>query len=299
MSDHKRFGVIGVFGRANAGKSTLVNALVGERVSAVSAKPQTTRRRILGILTEGGNQVVFCDTPGFHPIRNKLDAFMDGEIRSTIAGLQGALFLIDALDYDPDEDARLLGEIAAKAQVPLYLVVNKIDLVDPKLLDGIVEVYGKLAGFAGNVRISAREGKGLEPLRQLVFSLLIAGEHAFAADDYTDQTEREIVEDVVREAILERYYHEIPHSVAVMVEEFKERDNGKTWVQVNIFLEKDSQKRILIGTGGKGIKELGVVARQRLNQQLGRDIFLELWVKVRRQWRRSEEWVRRMGYSKK
>ncbi|NLI77946.1 MAG: GTPase Era [Candidatus Riflebacteria bacterium] len=292
-----RFGAIGVFGRANAGKSTLVNALVGETVSIVSNRPQTTRRRILGILTEGDDQLVFCDTPGLHAIRNELDTFMMTEIEATAAGLQKALYLVDAADPVADEDATYLQTLMPRLrETPLFLVLNKTDRAEPAALDALERQYRETFGFTRVHRISASERKGLPELLAALKENLPEGPHAYAADDYTSLSEREIVEEVIREVLLHRYFHEVPHAVAVMVEEFKERENGKTFISAQLFLEKENHKKIVIGKNGEGIKTLGRLARERLNHLLGRDIFLQLWVKVRPNWRKSGEWVRRLGY---
>ncbi len=296
----QRFGAIGVFGRANAGKSTLVNALVGEPVSIVSNRPQTTRRRVLGILTVGEAQMVFCDTPGLHAIRNELDSFMATEIESTTAGLQGALYLVDTAAPVPDEDAVHLGQLGPRLQGgPVFLVLNKIDRVDTAALDELESRYAALFTFQKVFRIAAKEGKGLPALQECLLAILPEGPHAYGADDYTSLSEREIVEEVIREVLLHRYSHEVPHSVAVVVEDFKERENGKTFISAHLFLEKENHKKIVIGKDGKGIKTLGSMAREKLNQLLGRDIFLQLWVKVRPNWRKSGVWVRRLGYQRR
>jgi GTPase len=291
-----RFGAIGVFGRANAGKSTLVNALVGETVSIVSARPQTTRRRIMGVLTLGQDQIVFCDTPGLHEVRNRLDAFMMGEIQATITGLQAGLFLVDGTDPNTEADAAYLKDLVPAAGLPLLLVINKIDQIGPAQARQLATTYATLHPFDGQFAVSARTGKGLEGLLEVVRAHLAAGPHAYGSDLYTTQTEREIAAEVIRGIILETYYHEVPHSATVQIEEFKERETGKTFIHADIYLERDSHKKILIGADGSGIKTLGTIARERLNEQLGRDIYLELWVKVRPGWRKDEEWVRRLGY---
>ncbi|RCK79691.1 MAG: GTP-binding protein Era [Candidatus Ozemobacter sibiricus] len=296
----QRFGAIGVFGRANAGKSTLVNALVGEPVSIVSNRPQTTRRRILGILTVGESQVVFCDTPGLHAIRNQLDSFMATEIEATTAGLQGALYLVDTADPVVEEDAAHLAHLGPRLQSgPVFLVLNKIDRAEAGTLDDLEQRYLGLFPFQKVFRISAREGEGLPALQESLLAILPEGPHAYAPDDYTSLTEREIVEEVIREVLLHRYSHEVPHAVAVVVEEFKERENGKTFIAAQLYLEKENHKKIVIGKNGEGIKTVGAMAREKLNQLLGRDIFLQLWVKVRPNWRKSKEWVRRLGYQRR
>jgi len=291
-----KFGAIGVFGRANAGKSTLINALVGEKVSIVSSRPQTTRKRVLGVLTKADAQLVFCDTPGLHPIRNKLDAFMDNEIRETLKGLEGAIYLIDAADPRPLEDASYIPQIFSEIKGPIFLVVNKIDLLPHDKLSEIAQAFSSLGAFSGTFFISATRDKGLRELSAKLFSILPDGPHAYDPDSYTSMSEREIAEEIIREEILERYYHEVPHSVAVVVEQFKDRENGKTFIEANLIIEKEGQKRIIIGENGKEIKALGIAAREKLNSILGRDIFLKLWVKVRQNWRKREDWVKFLGY---
>jgi len=293
------FGAICVFGRANAGKSTIVNALVGEKVSIVSPKPQTTRRRVLGVITQGPSQIVFCDTPGLHPIRNKLDAFMDFEIESTVSGLQGAVFVVDAGDPDPATDKEHLIRLFSKAGFPITLVLNKIDLISRGRLDELKNEYAQLAPFAGTFEVCGKDRESLKPLFGYLLEGIPEGPHAYDVDYYTSLTEREIVAEAIREAVLRRFFHEVPHSVAVLIDEFKERENGKTYVSAELIVERESQKKIIIGKGGEEIKALGMVARTQLNQMLGRDIFLQLWVKVRPNWRKNEEWVRRMGFNKK
>ncbi len=294
-----KFGAIGVFGRANAGKSTLINALVGEEVSIVSFRPQTTRRRILGILTKEEKQIVFCDTPGLHQVKNKLDAFMNEEIHATLHGLQGSLYLVDVVDVRFEEDQGYLEQLKSGLSGPMALVLNKADLAKDKDLEAIKKAYMEIAPFTACFTTSADKKQGLDELLNYVEGILPEGPHAYDAEYYTSLSEREIAEEVVRQVALEKFYQEVPHSVAVNVEQFKDRPNGKTFIEANITVEKDSHKKIIIGTSGKGIKELGQEARQRLNRLLGRDIFLQLWIKVRENWRKKDEWVKRLGYKKR
>ncbi len=295
-SSEPRFGAIGVFGLPNCGKSSLVNALVGEAVSIVSPRPQTTRRRVMGILTVGTDQMAFCDTPGLHRPRNKLDEFMAAEVDSTLEGLHAGLYLVDLGSPRPDEDSSFLKAISGRLDGPLFLVFNKRDLVKDAQLGQIAQSYEGLASFAGEFQVSALKGTGLKELLRRLREVIPPGPHGFSEDDYTSLTEREIAEEVIREEMLKLYRHEIPHSTAVVIEEFKERENGKTYIEANLFLEKESQKRIVIGRDGTALKTIGTNARERLNHILGRDIFLQLWVKVRAGWRKSAEWVRRLGY---
>ncbi|MBU1106124.1 MAG: GTPase Era [Candidatus Riflebacteria bacterium] len=293
-----KFGAVGVFGRANAGKSTLVNALVGERVSIVSKRPQTTRKRILGILTVDECQLVFCDTPGLHAIKNKLDAYMHDEILSTVKGLQAGLYLVDLSELKPEEDQNYLAQLNPESGMPLFLVLNKSDLVEAEAVKKARELYSGFYHFNKIFITAASENEGLDAVQKALQEVVPEGPYAYDVDDYTSLSEREIVEETIREVALQRFYQEVPHSIAVQVEQFKERENGKTYVEATIYVEKESHKKIIVGKGGDGIKTLGQIARQRLNDLLGRDIFLELWIKVKENWRRDEQWVERLGYRK-
>lgn len=291
-----KFGAIGLFGRANAGKSTLVNLLVGEKVSIVSKKPQTTRKRILGILTVDDCQMVFCDTPGLHSIKNKLDKYMNDEIAATLNGLQGGLYLADLSDLMPESDKEYLSQLNPNSDTDIFLVLNKSDLVDENTINQAKETYRELYPFKEIFVVSSKKKKGHLKIINKLKKILISGPFAFDPDYYTNQSEREIAEEIVREAILKTYHQEVPHSVAVQVDEFKERENGKTYISATLYVEKEAHKKIIIGKNGDGIKNLGSVARQKLNEMLERDIFLELWVKVRENWRQNEQWVSRLGY---
>lgn len=291
-----KFGAIGLFGRANAGKSTLVNLLVGEKVSIVSKKPQTTRKRILGILTVDDCQMVFCDTPGLHSIKNKLDKYMNDEIAATLNGLQGGLYLADLSDLMPESDKEYLSQLNPNGDTDIFLVLNKSDLVDENTINQAKETYKELYPFKEIFVVSSKKKKGHLKIINKLKKILISGPFAFDPDYYTNQSEREIAEEIVREAILKTYHQEVPHSVAVQVDEFKERENGKTYISATLYVEKEAHKKIIIGKNGEGIKNLGSVARQKLNEMLERDIFLELWVKVRENWRQNEQWVSRLGY---
>lgn len=291
-----RFGAVGVFGRANAGKSTLVNALVGEIVSIVSNRPQTTRKRVLGILTVDQTQLVFCDTPGLHSIKNKLDAYMNEEIMATMKGLQAGMYLADLSDIKYDLDKEYISQLDPDSSMPMFMVLNKSDLVDDAVIEEAVKAYEELYPFKKTFVISAHKKKGLKQLLQALCRAVPKGPHAYDADDYTSLTEREIVEETIREVILRSYDQEVPHSVAVQVEQFKERENGKTYIEATLNVEREAHKKIIIGKDGAGIKKIGKFAREKLNTILGRDIFLQLWVKVRTDWRHNDLWIQRLGY---
>ena len=291
-----KYGAIGIFGRANAGKSTLVNLLVGEKVSIISKKPQTTRKRILGILTEDNIQMVFCDTPGLHNIKNKLDKYMEDEIIATIKGLDAGLYLVDLSDLKPDNDSEYIAKIKPDKKIPVFLVLNKSDLVDETTINKAKEIYLDLYPFEGVFVISAKKKKGHLQLLNKLKKLMPTGDFAYDAEYYTNQSEREIVEETIREVILHTFHQEVPHSVAVQIEQFKERENGKTYIEATLYVEKEAHKRIIVGKNGESIKNLGQISRQKLNEMLERDIFLQLWVKVRDNWRHNEQWISRLGY---
>ena len=291
-----RFGAVGVFGRANAGKSTLVNALVGEIVSIVSNRPQTTRKRILGILTVEQTQLVFCDTPGLHTVKNKLDAYMNDEIMATMKGLQAGMYLADLSDIKYELDKEYFYQLEPDSDMPMFMVLNKSDLVDDAKIEEAVKEYEALFPFKKIFVVSASKKKGLKQLLQALCRAVPKGPHAYDADDYTSLTEREIVEETIREVILRSYEQEVPHSVAVQVEQFKDRENGKTYIEAVLNVEREAHKKIIIGKEGAGIKKIGKMAREKLNTMLGRDIFLELWVKVRPDWRHNDVWIKRLGY---
>lgn len=291
-----KYGAIGVFGRANAGKSTLVNLLVGEKVSIVSKKPQTTRKRILGILTEDNTQMVFCDTPGLHNVKNKLDEYMDEEIIATLKGLDAGLYLADLSDLKPDDDKSYLAKLNPDKELPVFLVLNKSDLVDETTINKAKEEYSTFYGFNEIFVISAKKKKGHLQLLNKLKKIMPKGEYAYDPDYYTNQTEREIVEETIREVVLRTFHQEVPHSVAVQIEQFKERENGKTFIEATLYVEKEAHKRIIVGKNGESIKNLDQVSRQKLNDMLERDIFLQLWVKVKDNWRHNEQWVSRLGY---
>ena len=291
-----KFGAVGVFGRANAGKSTLVNALVGERVSIVSNRPQTTRKRILGILTVDECQLVFCDTPGLHAIKNKLDAYMNEEIMATMKGLQAGMYLADLSDLRIEEDKEYISQLDPESDMPLFMVLNKADLVDDTRIEEARAAYEALYPFKKTFVISASKKKGLKQVLNHLCRVVPKGPHAYDPDYWTSQTEREIVEEVIREGILHSFEQEVPHSVAFQVEQFSDRENGKTYIAATLSVEREGHKKIIIGKDGAGIKKIGRIAREKLNTILGRDIFLELWVKVRPNWRHDDQWIQRLGY---
>lgn len=290
-----RSGFIAVLGRPNAGKSTLINALLGQKVAAVSPRPQTTRRRQLGILTTDSYQIVFVDTPGLHAPRHKLGEFLNQEARAALDGVDAVLWLTDLTTAPSEDDERIASLLPRRT--PLALGCNKIDLVPAEALDARREAYAALVPREAEVvMLSATRGDGLAELLSLLVSFLPVHEPEFDAEQVTDLYEKEIAADLIREAALLKLRDEVPHGVAVRIDEFKERENGMAYIAATLFVERDSQKGIVIGEGGKMLKSIGSAARAEIEAMGGRRVFLELRVKVLKDWRNDEEWLRRFGY---
>jgi GTP-binding protein Era len=293
-----RSGFIAILGRPNVGKSTLTNALLGQKVAAVSPKPQTTRRRQLGILTTDSYQMVFVDTPGIHAARHKLGEFLNQEAREALDGVDAILWLVDASTHPTEDDARIASLLPRRT--PLVLGCNKVDLVLAEALDARREEYAALVKKDAKVAtFSAARGNGLVDLLSLLVSFLPVREPEFDPEQITDLYEKEIAADLIREAALNHLRDEVPHGVAVRIDEFKERENGMAYIAATIFVERDSQKGIVIGEGGKMLKSIGSAARTEIESMSGRRVFLEVRVKVLKDWRNDDEWLKRFGYKVK
>ena len=285
-------------GRPNVGKSTLINALLGQKVAAVSPRPQTTRRRQLGILTRRNAQLVFVDTPGVHNPRHKLGQFLNQEAEEALKGVDIILLVVDASSEPSEDDVRMASLLKhLPARIPLVLAVNKIDLLRDGASDASLQAFqAMLPRQAKSIAISAARRDGLSDLVDLLIENCPVRPPEYEEDQITDSYEREIAADLIRETALFKLRDEVPHGIAVRVDEFKERENGMVYIAATIFVERISQKGIVIGEGGKMLKQIGTKARQEIESMGGRKVFLELRVKVEKDWRNNESALKRLGY---
>jgi len=292
-----RSGFVAVAGAPNVGKSTLVNALVGHKLAIVSPKPQTTRHRIMGILTRDDCQVIFLDTPGLHQPRTRFGEYMVAVADDAVHDSDVVLWLVDA-SRDPNEDDARTAEALAKAQgTPVALVLNKTDLVDEATRLARQRLYAEMAGEVSvRFRVSAMTGEGLDDLLQWVIEQLPPGPQYYPEDQLTDRDERFLVAELIREQVLLNLRQEVPHSVAVSVDDFVEREKGKVYIAATLYVEKESQKRILIGAGGATLRRISTAAREQAEQLIGAPVYLQLWVKVRPNWRRNHNYLRELGF---
>ena len=287
--------MITIAGRPNVGKSTLTNALVGEKIAIVSNKPQTTRNRICGILTRGETQLVVMDTPGFHKPRTKLGDYMVGVVEESVADVDAAFLLVEPIaNIGPQEEA-LIAQIQA-ARVPAVLVINKIDTVEKEALLAVIACYSQAHSFEAVLPISAKTGEGVEELLQEAEKFAKPGPHLFPDDSVTDQPERQIMAEIIREKLLWCLDREVPHGTAVEITRFSERDDGIIDLDATIYCEKASHKGIIIGKHGDMLKKISTMAREDCERFMGTKIYLQTWVKVKENWRDSDFLIRNFGY---
>lgn len=289
-------GFISILGRPNVGKSTLFNRILGEKIAIVTEKPQTTRNRILGIKHVEGGQMIFLDTPGLHKGRSALNQRM---VQTAIASSREAdvlLFMIEATSPLVEEDRQMIESLKGSLGVP-FLIINKIDLVRKETLLPIMDQYRKLHSFQAIVPVSAITGEGIDVLLKEIMEALPESPPYYPEDMITDQTERFLVSELIREKVIEQTYQEIPYSTAVTIESFKEYpERNLVVVKATIHVERISQKKILIGKGGQKLKQIGEMARKAVGAFLERKVFLELWVNVEKNWTRDPPALNRLGY---
>ena len=288
--------MITICGRPNAGKSTLTNALVGEKVAIVSPKPQTTRSRITAIVNHGDTQFVLLDTPGFHKPKTRLGDYMVNVVRESVSDVDCVLLMVEPVaSLGPQEEALI--ERLKQAGAPAILLINKIDTVDKARLLEVMAVYSAAYDFDAILPVSAKTGDGLDELLNELEKYAVEGPHLFPDDMITDQPERQICAELVREKLLKCLDKEIPHGTAVEVTKFSERDNGIIDLEVTIFCEKDSHKGIIIGKKGAMLKKIGELARLDIEAFMGTKVNLQTWVKVKENWRDSMASLRNFGFT--
>ncbi len=289
-------GFVAVIGRPNVGKSTLINSLIGQKIAIMSDKPQTTRNRIMCVLTRPDFQMVFLDTPGIHKPVDKLGEYMVKAAEGTLQEVDAIIFVVDANEkFGPGE--RYILERLQATKKPVVLAINKVDLLEDKeALLPIITSYNERYDFAATVPISALEENNLEGLITEVKSHLSQGPQYYPEDMVTDQPERLIIAEMVREKVLHLTRDEVPHSIAVDVDEMKQRENGDNYVRATIYVERESQKGIIIGKKGAMLKEIGGLARQDIQMLLGGKVFLDLWVKVKKDWRNRDNILKGFGF---
>ncbi len=297
-NENFRSGFVSLLGRPNVGKSTLVNALIGQKIAAVSPKPQTTRTRQLAIYTDEDAQVILMDTPGMHNPIHKLGQMMNAIVEETLQDSDVILWLVDASLPPQSEDQLIAGFLKeAKNLPPIVMGLNKIDLLSDEEIEKQADTFKDLFPDAVNfLKFSARKLDGLDELLAVLKEMLPAGSAYYPEEQITDYQERQIAANLIRESALMFLQQEVPHAVAVRVDEFAERDSGAAYIAATIFVEKDSQKGIVIGKKGSMLKKIGSLARKSIEEMSGRSVFLELRVKVSENWRNNDVFLQRMGY---
>ena len=288
--------MITIAGRPNVGKSTLTNYLVGEKIAIVSNKPQTTRNRICGIVTKGQTQFVFVDTPGYHKARTKLGDYMVGIARDSIADVELTILVVEPIASIGAQEEGLIEKIKA-SKCPAVLAINKIDTVEKDGLLEVIAAYSQTGVFDSIIPISAKTGDGVEALLKVCEKYAVESPFLFPEGETTDQPERQVMAEIIREKLLWNLDREVPHGTAVEITRFSERDNGIIDIDATIYCEKASHKGIIIGKGGAMLKKISSMARTDCEKFMGTRVYLTTWVKVKENWRDSDFLVRNFGYS--
>ena len=296
MSETKAFrsGFVAIVGRPNVGKSTLLNTLIGEKIAIVSNKPQTTRSRLMGVMTGEDSQIVFVDTPGIHHPRTRLGAYMEASVSEALSGIEGLLVLVDATAVGPN-DRKIAEEMGQRKGYKL-LLLNKIDMLPPSALLKVIDDF-KALPYDGILPISARTGDGVEELKDSLIAHMPLGPKYFPDDMLTDQPERVLCAEIIREKALRCLRDEVPHGIGVEMMAMKKLNDGFMEIDATIYCERDSHKGIIIGCGGATLKKIGQEARADIERLLDLHVNLQLWVKVRPDWRNSQEDLRTLGYT--
>jgi GTP-binding protein Era len=287
--------MITIAGRPNVGKSTLTNYLVGEKIAIVSNKPQTTRNRICGIVTRDDTQFVFIDTPGFHKPRTKLGDYMVGVTKESIADVDMTILMVEPIASVGPQEESLIEQLTAK-KCPVVLVINKIDSIEKENLLAVIDAYAKAGNFEAIIPISAKTGDGVEQLLALCEKYAVEGPFLYEDDITTDQPERQVMAEIIREKLLWTLDREVPHGTAVEITKFSERDNGIIDIDATIYCEKSSHKGIIIGKKGEMLKKISSMARADCERFMGTKVYLTTWVRVKENWRDSDFLVRNFGY---
>ncbi len=293
-SDNNIFksGYVGIVGKPNVGKSTLLNKLVGQKIAIISPKPQTTRNKILAIMSEENAQVVFMDTPGFHKPKTKLGENMIKAVDDTISDVDFILMVAEPDELISSAEEKIIEKIG---DIPAILAVNKCDTIKYEQALPVIDAYSKKHTFLDIVPISAKTGMGVDILKEVILSHLEEGPMYYPEDMVTDQQEKQIVAEIIREKMLNLLDKEVPHGIAIEIIKMKQNDNGVYTISANIYCEKESHKGIIIGKGGQTLKKIGSGARSECEQMLDAKVFMELWVKVKPDWRNSNNLMKEIG----
>lgn len=295
METNFKSGFIAIIGRPNVGKSTFLNKVIGQKIAIMSDKAQTTRNKIQGVLTNDDYQMVFIDTPGIHKPKHRLGDFMMKIAENTLNEVDAVLFMINAKEGFGRGDQYII-DLLKGIKKPVFLIINKIDLVSPEELLQLIDEYKDKAEFEQIVPISALQGNNVEHLLHELYKILPEGPQYYPADQVTDHPERFIITELIREKVLHLTREEIPHSIAVVLENMEKRENEKILVQATIITERNSQKGIIIGKQGSMLKKVGQEARKDIEALLGSKVYLELWVKVKKDWRNKQSQLYELGF---
>lgn len=294
MSEYKS-GFVAVIGRPNVGKSTLINHIIGQKIAIMSDKPQTTRSRIQCIFNMENAQMIFLDTPGIHKPKHKLGEYMLKAAEGTLKEVDVIFFVVDATEKFGGGETYIIERLKSSTTKPVILVINKIDLINREQSLPLIESYSGKYDFAAIIPISAIDGTNVDNLIQEAVKYLPEGPQYYPADMVTDQPERLIIAELIREKVLHLTEDEVPHSIAVDVDEMKKRKNGDTYIRATIYVERDSQKGILIGKNGEMLKNIGKLARPEIEMLIGTKVYLDLWIKVKKNWRNSPGAIQNFG----